>query len=181
MRNLGILATVAALAASFVFWSLQTNAFAKEPTMSASPPEKIHLIPDEFHIHNVGRLRDGRLFLVDGQISFSRTHAAPITRDYVCTFIFSPDGHLLSHNIELIGERGRYPDSKATEFFDRHLAALGPHTIEAIWIRPFTVRAYDLDFGFIPRQLDNGKWYVEFMPGNTLAFYPPWEEGGYDT
>jgi len=150
-----------------------------EVSLSAIPPEKIHLIPDDFHIRHVGHLADGRLFLVDSQLSFDGKTRA--TRDYVCTFIFDVDGHLIDHQIDLHGERGAYPQSKAKETFDRHLAALGAATVAAIWIRPFTVMAFGLDFGFVPRQLDDGGWCVESMPGNTLAFYPPWEEGGYDT
>jgi hypothetical protein len=36
-------------------------------------------------------------------------------------------------------------------------------------------------FGLIPRQTESGEWRVEFMPGNTLSFYPPWAAGEYDT
>jgi hypothetical protein len=150
-----------------------------EARVSQAPPEKIHLIPDGFHIRDIGHLPDGRLFLVDGQLVYDGERR--VTRDYACTFIFDADGHLISHNIDLIGERGAYPQSKAKETFDRQLAALGPHTVDAIWIRPFAVKTDGEDFGFIPRQLDDGSWRVEFMPGNTLSCYPPWEEGGYDT
>jgi len=146
-------------------------------TVLIDPPEKIRLVPDIWHIHNVGRLSDGRLFLVDGQLDFK----SGATKDFVCTFVFDKDGRLIDQTIELVGQRGSYPDGKVSETFKRHIAALGEHTITDIWIRPFSVKSHDTVFGFIPRRRDSGEWYVEFMPGNTLAFYPPWDEGGYDT
>lgn len=145
--------------------------------MSDGPPEKIHLIPDQWHIHYVGRLKDGRHFWVDGQVTFDKRG----TKDYVCTFLFDGDGRLTTHNIELVGQRGAYPDARFEEVRDRHLAVLGAHTIRDVWIRLFSVNSNGHVFGLIPRRLDDGRWYVEFMPGNTLAFYPPWEAGGYDT
>ena len=42
-------------------------------------------------------------------------------------------------------------------------------------------QALGLAFGFLPvapeEVGDGGEWRVWAMPGNTLAFYPPWEEG----
>jgi len=145
--------------------------------VSIGAPQKIHLIPDGFHIHNVGRLSDGRLFLVDGQLEFENR----VTRDFVCTFIFDADGHLTDQSIELVGVRGAYADGKVSEAVARHLAVLGDHVTADIWIRPFHVESHGTVFGFIPRALEGGGWRVEFMPGNTLSFYPPWDAGGYDT
>ena len=158
--------------------------------MVSGAPEKIHLIPDNWHIKHVGQLADGRLFLVDTQLELRHG----ITRDYVCTFIFDPDGHLVSHDIELLGERGAYSDKDAVSAFEKHIAALGDHEITDIWIRPFQLRSHETTFGFVavspeefmdedddPSDLSPDDWRVEFMPGNTLSFYPPWEDGEYDT
>jgi len=145
--------------------------------LSNTSPEKIRLIPDNIHIRNVGRLRDGRLFIVDSQLdSKSR-----ITRDFVCTFLFDADGSMVDHSIELIGTRGAYPDRSVGEALRRHLNALGQTIRADIWVRPFQVESKGSVFGLIPRQTKTGAWRVEFMPGNTLSFYPPWEAGGYDT
>lgn len=63
----------------------------------------------------------------------------------------------------------------------RHLSRVLGIRRSAIKIRLFTVRHQNADFGMIPRRIDDGSWRVEFMPGNTLSFFPPWEAGGYDT
>ena len=149
-----------------------------EPVSIASAvPEKIHLIPDIWNIRNVGRLQDGKLFWVDSQLD----PANGVTTDFVCTFVFDSDGHLAEHSIDRIGARGTYPDGSVAAAVRKHLAALGDHTIADIRVRLFRVEDDGIVFGLIPRQTQNGEWRVEFMPGNTLSFYPPWEAGAYDT
>jgi hypothetical protein len=145
--------------------------------MPTGGPEKIRLIPDKWHIHNAGRLADGRLFFVDAQLHF----AGNATKDFVCTFIFDHDGQLVEHSIELMGVRGTYSRGSVESAMNRHLAALGERVIADIWVRPFNVESNGTVFGLIPRQSENGEWRVEFMPGDTLSFYPPWEAGEYDT
>jgi len=141
-------------------------------------PEKIRLIPDEWHIHDVGRLKDGRLFFVATQ--FDPLGGNPIM-DFACTFIFDSDGRLVEHAIEFVGERNAYPDGSLGGAIGRHLDALGDRVVTDIWVRPFSVESDGGLFGLIPRRVGYGQWRVEFMPGNTLSFYPPWEAGEYDT
>ena len=145
--------------------------------MSDAEPDKVRLIPDQWHIHNVGSLSDRRLFLVDSQLEFGNG----VTRDFVCTFIFDADGRLVEHSIELVGDRGAYPCENVGRLISRHLAALGDRALGEIWVRPFRVQSHGTVFGLIPRRVENGEWCVEFMPGNTLSFYPPWEACEYDT
>ena len=91
------------------------------------------------------------------------------------------DGHLVDHSIELIGVRSKYPDGGVADALNRHLVVLGKRTLTDIWVRPFSVESNGAVFGLIPRKTESGEWRVEFMPGNTLSFYPPWEAGEYDT
>jgi len=147
------------------------------PSVPSPAPTKVLLIPDRWQIKNVGRLGDGSLYLVDGQLDSDGRS----TRDFVCTFIFDADGELVEHSIELIGTRGAYPDNTVGLAVRRHLAALGNRVVGRIWVRPFSVQRHGTTFGLIPRQTEFGDWRVEFMPGNTLSFYAPWGAGGYDT
>ena len=161
-----------------MFGALMTGCDRSESTsMADAPPEKVHLIPDIWHIQHVGRVDDGRLFWIDAQLDY----ANGITQDFVCTFVFDPDGHLVDHSIELIGERGTYPNGSVDIAMQKHLAALGSHSVTDIWVRPFNPERHGAVFGLVPRQTPGGEWRVEFMPGNTLSFYPPWEAGEYDT
>ena len=146
--------------------------------MSRGGPEKVHLIPDGDRIINVGHLADGRMYFVDGQLVWT---PPAVTQDFVCTFLFDRDGHLINHNIELIGTRGSYAIGAGSAALSRHLSALEKPSPSDIWVRPFSIQSNGTVFGLVPRQTEDGEWRVTFMPGNTLEFYPPWVEGGYDT
>jgi hypothetical protein len=122
-------------------------------------------------------MADGRLFWIDAQLD----PAGGATRDFACTFIFDPDGHLVEHSIELIGVRGAYPNDSVEKAINRHLLALDRPAHTDIWVRPFSIVSDGVVFGLIPRQVEDGEWVVEFFPGNTLLFYAPWEAGEYDT
>ncbi|MGH6951407.1 MAG: hypothetical protein ACREH4_11065 [Vitreimonas sp.] len=168
---------VTALVVSLLSGCDEGASHVEDAAMPSGPPEKIRLIPDEWHIHNVGRLADGRLFLVDSQLH----SAGGATTDFVCTYVFDQDGRLVEHSVELIGVRGVYPEGSVGRAIGRHLAALGDYSVTDVWVRPFSVESRAIVFGLIPRQTDSGEWRVEFMPGNTLSFYAPWEFGEYDT
>jgi hypothetical protein len=149
----------------------------EEQVVEDGEPTKIRLIPDAWRIRDVGRLSDGRLFWVDGQLLPS----AGATKDFVCTFIFDQEGRLVDKSIELIGDRGAYPHASINDAISRHLSALGDRTTTDIWVRPFSIEDHGTVFGLIPRHVGGNEWRVEFMPGNTLSFYPPWKAGEYDT
>jgi hypothetical protein len=157
--------------------SKHAGSAAGRVNMLDAPPEKIRLVPDDWHIQHVGRLADERLFWVDGQLD----PTGGATKDFVCTFIFNKNGRLTEHSIELIGVRGSYPERSVATATHRHVAALGDYSATDIWVRPFSVESNNTLFGLIPRRTEGGEWRVEFMPGNTLSFYPPWEAGEYDT
>jgi len=157
--------------------SNQAASNSERMDMPGAAPERIRLVPDDWHVEHVGRLVDGRLFWVNAQID----PAGGATKDFVCTFVFDESGGLIAHSIELIGTRGTYPEGSVATEIDRHIATLGEHVVTDIWVRPFSIESNSALFGLIPRQTEDGNWRVEFMPGNTLSFYAPWEAGGYDT
>ncbi len=143
----------------------------------SAPPEKIRLIPDEFHVHNVGGLPSGDLYWIDIQLSWEADLNA--TRDFLCIYVFAPDGSLKSHLITDLGLRSEQQQVSAPlieEWYGNH-----PGTIERdIWVRPFSVEHMGRTFGLIVSE-EEGETLVEAKPGNTLMFYAPWEEGLYDT
>lgn len=146
-------------------------------TMPDTAPGKIRLVPDHWHMLNVGILKDGRVFFVDTQLDPSKG----ATKDFVCTFVFDSTGRLSEHSIELIGVRGSYPVGSVRDALSRHLTALGDRSTNDVWVKPFSVLSNGTTFGLIPRQTTSGHWRVEFMPGNTFSFCAPWDVGGYDT
>lgn len=142
------------------------------------PPEKFLIVPDEFHLDYAGRCADGRFVIITSQISPGTPKQ---TRDFICTFLFNDDGRLVEHRIDEVGERGTYDVGAGKKLWIEHADAVGVITPEPFWVRPFSVDFVGMAFGLIPEKVDDGEWQVIFEPGNTMAFYAPWDEGGYDT
>lgn len=142
-----------------------------------SAPDKLLLVPDEFHLNHAGRCADGRSVLVAAQLAFGLIP----TRDFVCTFWFDANGGLVQHRIDELGVRGEYEKDGAEKIWSARLGEVGEIEPVAFWVRPFSVKFAGFYFGLIPEQTDDGDWQVAFQPGNTMAFYAPWDTGEYDT
>ncbi len=120
------------------------------------------------------------LFWIDAQLVFEESS----TTDYICTYRFTPGGRLIGHRIERIGVRGSYPRSRDGDAVAEHVARLGRHQLGDIVIHPFQIEFDGHIFGCVARTDDaqaGDEPMIDVMPGMTLMFYPPWEEGGYDT
>lgn len=147
------------------------------PVDRAGYPERILLIPDDYHLRHVGRLADGRQYWIDVQLlSDPRTR---VTRDFVCLYVFDAAGGLEMHEIHALGPRT--PDQPAASAVIAELLQSLPGTrASEIRVRPFSVEHDGQVFGLVVR--DTGSDYVvDAWPGMTLMFYAPWPDGGYDT
>ncbi len=153
----------------------------EEPT--APQDIKIHLIPDKWHLNYVGKLENGRLFWADMQLGYD--HKRKDTRDFICIWIFDADGTLIDHRILDRGFRseGSVKKPNASDIVSAELSQLGEYNFTDIWVKPFSVEKYDLEFGLVAREVGDGPNEVVFdaAPGLTLMFYPPWKDGRYDT
>ena len=146
---------------------------------------KIRLIPDKWHLQDVGKLDSGALYWIDVQLNSEGGD----TRDFVATYVFDLDGTLIWNDIEDLGLRSNSNLQGVSPIISRHREKLGPGQITDISVHPFSVNAHGLVFGLVIRkpEPDDENWqddegpYVDAMPGWTLMFYPPWEEGLYDT
>ncbi len=150
--------------------------------------QKIRLIPDSYHLTNVGQLDNGNNYWIDVQLIPERRD----TRDFVATYIFDDDGTLIDSEIINLGLRSDPNALRVKDVIAQQRSKIGVRKAgifggksESFWVKPFSVRAYDVDFGLVVREpeADNPDRppVVDAMPGWTLMFYPPWEDGGYDT
>ncbi|MBB5208425.1 hypothetical protein [Chiayiivirga flava] len=167
------------------------------------PPERLVIPHDDHHGKLVGHSADGNGFFITTPYVADPDPAK--AREFVALYRFAPDGDLIDAQIDAIGSRleilgaaragalpgnaaGPNPASQAV--IDRHLAALGPVRLEDIVAKPFAIERHGLQFGLIPESADD---YADFdddeeielssvilMPGNYMAFTPPWT-GDYDT
>ncbi|MBI3440179.1 MAG: hypothetical protein HY054_16265 [Proteobacteria bacterium] len=141
------------------------------------PPEKLLIVPDEFHLDDAGRCADGRNVIMTTQLIPSVGQ----TKDFICTFWFDNGGHLVAHRIDEVGIRGAYDEDGAKRIWASHADAVGVIDPQPFWVKPFSVDFDGQAFGLIPEQTEDGEWQVIFEPGNTMAFYAPWDSGEYDT
>jgi hypothetical protein len=66
---------------------------------------------------------------------------------------------------------------------DRRLRELGPVIFDRIEIAPFAIERFGVAFGLIVREPEGSDdlWTVSVEPGDYMAFFAPWDSGGYDT
>jgi hypothetical protein len=152
--------------------------------MPKGPPSLIAINHDEYHAEHVGRTPDGRQF-------FLTTPFEPAIPgkpgkpgcEFVALFLFDKDGRFLEAKIESFGPRALQDDCRRREVYETWLRELGPVTFERIEVQPFEVERFGTRFGLIPRPPEEkeGRWWVELLPGNYMAFHEPWDSGDYDT
>lgn len=140
-------------------------------------PQHIALVPDDWHTTHVGRTADGRGVFITTPFDPLGTGI-----DYVARYLFDADGGCIDATIEALGVRGADDARDAAPVIARLWAELGAVEPEPIAVRPFKVHRFGMAFGLIaqpPEDVDDC-WSVNAMPGDYLAFMPPWE-GDYDT
>jgi len=157
---------------------------------NSGAPEKIHLIPDDYHLERVGRLPDGRLIYQETQVSYD----GKTSLDFAVTYVFDQDGNLVEDLVTLVGARDKITKADWQRAELEHEQRFGEIEMTDIWVRPFSLERHGLVFGLVPVAMETVEedgvkyepepddlWRVEAMPGNTLSFYAPWEDGEYDT
>lgn len=150
---------------------------------------KVRLIPDDYHLHEVGVLGNGAGYWIDVQLNPENGS----TRDFVTTYVFDVEGRMIWHLIEDMDLRSDPRQKSVKETIAAHKAKLGAAERSDIWISPFSVEAHGLTFGLVvrkPEEDDDPEYLnslnedgplVDVMPGWTLMFHPPWDEGSYAT
>lgn len=149
-------------------------------------PAKFRIARDDYHARYVGRTKSGRQFFVTTPFVFEPRGEG---RNFVATFLFDQDGHLVADRIDEVGPRGDsgYPPGNIDEgLVDEtrraHVAALDVAEFCDVEVAPFEIKRFGLSFGLIPRRDDEGEedGWIEMLPGNYMAFHEPWD-GDYDT
>lgn len=142
---------------------------------------KVRLIPDRYRLTDLGQLDDGNYFWIDLQIA----NEGRETRDFMATYYFDSNGDLIGHKIKDLGLRSSPDALSARETIEHEKTRIGEWDRKDFWVRPFSINSHGLVFGLVVRERQAGELEgfqaVDAMPGWTLMFYPPWEDGQYDT
>ncbi|MEM7744487.1 MAG: hypothetical protein AAF409_12335 [Pseudomonadota bacterium] len=151
---------------------------------ASTAPNQIRLVSDEYHLEGFRKVGPERWLWVSGQ----GDHDATRYRYFACSIWFDAAGTVVDHDIEHYATEPTGTTARdvtlSREVFGRHYQGLAGGEMSDLWIDLFAIPAYDTVFELRPRFVTSTRadhWRVEFMPGNTLSFYPPWQEGLYDT
>ena len=143
-------------------------------------PDIVAIDPDDYLARHVDRTSDSRQF-------FLTTPFVPAAggegREFLALYLFDADGRLLETQIDDLGTRAGLDEEGARLASERRLAALGEVERCRIDVRPFEVERFGTTFGLVlcPPEDDEEGWTVEAQPDNYMAFFEPWDSGGYDT
>ncbi|OJW18968.1 MAG: hypothetical protein BGO49_18190 [Planctomycetales bacterium 71-10] len=151
--------------------------------MSHGPPERIAIDPDEHAARHVGRAADGRRFFLTNPFEPASRVGALDGGEFVALYLFDAHGSLVEARIDALGPRATLDEDAAKALVRRRLEELGEVSFERIEVAPFAVERFGTTFGLIPRGPadEDDEWVVEAQPGNSMAFYEPWDSGDYDT
>jgi hypothetical protein len=149
--------------------------------MARRPPRRVALDHDDYAAEYVGRTADGRQFFLTNP--FVPAYGDRPGREFLALYLFDENGKLLEARIEDLGTRAELDEERARLLEKELLASLGEVSFGRIWVVPFQIERFGVEFGFIAHPPDeiNDDWYVTVEPGDYMAFYPPWNEGWYDT
>ncbi len=145
-------------------------------------PETFPIGHDDYHAKHIGRTADGRQFFLT--TPFVPANDVDPGCEFIALYLFDDGGKLIEATIDKIGPRAALDKEEARQLYNDRLASLGEVEFGDIEVAPFRINRHDIDFGLIPRELedDDEEDYllIEMQPGNYMAFFHPWD-GDYDT
>lgn len=156
-------------------------------------PEQVLIPHDDYRFESVGRFTDGRQFMAFVTGAYPGEHLpAPenwqdVKRWIAVIHIFDVNGEHLTTEARFIGLAREEPLLRSkidTSFAD----LLRDYQIDDtcfcdIWIKPFRTVIDDIRYEFVyEREEDEGEIYERMtLWPNDIVFYPPWNDGLYDT
>jgi len=147
------------------------------------PPDLIAINHDDHHAEHVGRTADGRQFFLTTPFVPASGAGAVDGCEFVALYLFDAGGKLLEARIDEFGPRATVDEVESRRICQQRLRDLGDVTFERIEVAPFAVERFGVTFGLVPREPEDqdDAWVVEAQPGDSMAFFEPWDGGDYDT
>lgn len=145
-------------------------------------PARIWIRPDDYHVPYAGTAGDGRRFFASQELFDLGSGSI---RAFVGVFLWTADGEFSELRVDdAAAEPGRPPGNSRADagggILERRLAELGEFVLEPIEVAPFVASHEGIEFGFVPQEFD-GSVSVNLMPGDSMAYYEPWDGFEYDT
>ncbi len=138
-------------------------------------PDTFPIVHDDYHADRIGKLPDGSQFFVTEP--FCPAGDDTPGAEYLAVFLFEADGKFREARIDDLGPRATMDSDAAVKRLEFRMNELGGASFCDIEVSPFSIQHDGTEFGFIPEAETGG---IELQPGNSMAFFPPWD-GYYDT
>lgn len=100
--------------------------------------------------------------------------------EFAAAFFWNADGSYASMQVREFGPRDAMDHAARDAIMQKLVSDLGAYAREEIVIAPFSDEAFGTTFGFVPQAYDDTV-SVNLMPGDSMAFFEPWDSGAYDT
>jgi hypothetical protein len=141
-------------------------------------PERITIVPDDYHVPYAGTAEDGRRFFLSEELFAGGS-------GYVGLFLWAADGTFDRVDVEPVARPSGLPSgqagrSGAGDVVASKLALLGDYVLEPIEVAPFLEEVDGVAFGWKVAE-DAGEYYVTIEPGDFICYYAPWDGLEYDT
>lgn len=142
-------------------------------------PDRITIVPDDYHVPYAGTAEDGRRFFLSEELF------VPGGKAFVGLFLWHPDGTVDEVVVDEVGRAEGLPPAQAgpagaQHLVDSRLAGLGAYVLEPIVVEPFLREIDGVAFGWRVSRFD-GVVSVNIEPGDFIAYYAPWDGLEYDT
>ena len=143
-------------------------------------PERIRIVPDDYHVPYAGTAVDGRRFYLSDEV-----FDYPSGRQFVAVFLWRATGEFDELRVDVVERTEGIPPAQAVPSRDTgavaaRLSELAPYVVEPIEVAPFEKKWDGVRFGFVEVEI-GGHPQVHIEPGNFIAYYAPWDGEEYDT
>lgn len=143
-----------------------------------SAPERVTIVPDDYHVPYAGTAEDGRRFFLSSELFTADS-------SYVGLFLWQADGTFDEVRIQSVARPSGLPPGQAgpagaDDVVRSELASLGDYVLESIDVEPFLEKVEGVAFGWRVSG-DAGNYTVNIEPGDFIAYHEPWDGLGHDT
>ncbi|MBA4247276.1 MAG: hypothetical protein C0444_03155 [Microbacterium sp.] len=150
--------------------------------MSAGGPERIQIVPDDYHTEHVGVTPDGLQVFATSEL-FEVVGVRQM-RFFAAAFVWNAQGEFERLEVRDVSRESVSPPGQGVasdeDMVETLLSELGGIELTPISVAPFAAEWEGITFGFVYLNED-GYERVELHPGNGIAFSEPWDGYGYDT
>jgi hypothetical protein len=156
---------------------------ADRSTFPPGTPERLTIIPDDYHVPYAGITGDGKQFFLSDELFGGDSQT---TTSFIGLFLWNADGSFESVEVDAVRRPDGVPPMQAAsagseEAMALAITKLGDYVLQPITVEPFTIDVQGITFGIVPEDIGDEQISITVQPGDFIAYYEPWDGEEYDT